>query len=276
MAKKMIANTLQRTKAATWAVKIYNHANSNIWRMSGTGFFVSRDGYFITADHVINTNPAARMIMLFQPGPSQEVQNDCFALDVISRFPEHDIAILKARLTINKDMPWYKGHGGFPHLNVTFSPIGEATSVYSYGFPLPKITQLNIPPPPDWGQVPGWKEAFTTYRLAPRVTSAIIAATEEYAGPASGPAGSTGANASPASKVYVIDKALNFGNSGGPIVLESTGEVFALCQRFQTTPNLSGKNAQVLIPSLYGVVGSLSNVESELASYGVWAAPPSP
>ncbi len=34
-------------------------------------------------------------------------------------------------------------------------------------------------------------------------------------------------------KIYVLDKALNYGNSGGPIVAAETGRVHALCSRFQ-------------------------------------------
>ena len=67
-------------------------------------------------------------------------------------------------------------------------------------------------------------------------------------------------------QVYVLDKALNYGNSGGPIVAVDTGNVHALCSRFQPMrvrqPNLrdkNGKELQVEIPSLYGVVSSLGN-----------------
>lgn len=67
-------------------------------------------------------------------------------------------------------------------------------------------------------------------------------------------------------KVYVLDKALNYGNSGGPIVATETGRVHALCSHFQSVfvpqhhlKDTNGNPMQVMLPSLYGVVSSLSN-----------------
>ncbi len=75
-------------------------------------------------------------------------------------------------------------------------------------------------------------------------------------------------------QVYVLDKALNYGNSGGPIIATDTGCVSALCSRFQPVsiqqPHL-GANVAIVIPSLYGVVSRLSNpsVLNVLAQRGV-------
>lgn len=67
-------------------------------------------------------------------------------------------------------------------------------------------------------------------------------------------------------KVYVLDKALNYGNSGGPIVSVETGHVHALCSRFQPVfvpqPQLrqpDGSMPVIAVPSLYGVVTRLDN-----------------
>ena len=76
-------------------------------------------------------------------------------------------------------------------------------------------------------------------------------------------------------QVYVLDKALNYGNSGGPVVAVDTGFVHAFCSRFQPVQipqphirNADRKPLLVQIPSLYGVVVSLSNarVLAELMS----------
>ncbi len=65
---------------------------------------------------------------------------------------------------------------------------------------------------------------------------------------------------------YVLDKALNYGNSGGPIVATGTGHVHAFCSRFQPVfvPQLhlsdgEGKHPAIMIPSLYGVVVNLGH-----------------
>jgi hypothetical protein len=59
---------------------------------------------------------------------------------------------------------------------------------------------------------------------------------------------------------YVLDRALNYGNSGGPIVAAETGRVHAVCSRFQPVripqPHLKGEPL-IMVPSLYGMVSSL-------------------
>lgn len=66
--------------------------------------------------------------------------------------------------------------------------------------------------------------------------------------------------------VYVLDKALNYGNSGGPVIAAESGHVHAVCTRFQPVsvpqPHIaavSGEPLTIRIPSLYGVVSSLSH-----------------
>ena len=74
-------------------------------------------------------------------------------------------------------------------------------------------------------------------------------------------------NADP--KVYVLDKALNYGNSGGPIVSTETGIVHAtICSRFQPVlvpqnhlKDKDGKPLSEMVPSLYGIVSRLDNKE---------------
>jgi len=79
-------------------------------------------------------------------------------------------------------------------------------------------------------------------------------------------------------KIYVLDKALNYGNSGGPIIAVATGHVQALCSRFQPVmipqPHLKdqkGKPPYIVIPSLYGQFLSAASSRrrlSESASVG--------
>ncbi len=93
--------------------------------------------------------------------------------------------------------------------------------------------------------------------LCPRVTSSIVSSNiekTEFLKTAKTP------------EVYVLDKALNYGNSGGPIVAVDTGRVHAFCSSFQPVfvpqpyiKDQNGTQLPVMIPSLYGVVISLHN-----------------
>src|SRR5688572_16487538 len=96
--------------------------------------------------------------------------------------------------------------------------------------------------------------------LRPRVTSAIVSSTFEEG---------KMVMTSNEPKVYVLDKALNYGNSGGPILSSETGRAHAFCSRFQPVWIPQHEDAEgkvpampfVMIPSLYGVVVSLENPE---------------
>jgi serine protease Do len=64
------------------------------------------------------------------------------------------------------------------------------------------------------------------------------------------------------SQVYVLDKALNYGNSGGPVVNTETGKAFAICSRFQPASFYQSDDPDdfITIPSLYGVATSIGNI----------------
>lgn len=105
--------------------------------------------------------------------------------------------------------------------------------------------------------------------LCPRVTSTIISSSVDRTSIAM-------SNSDP--KLYVLDKALNYGNSGGPIVASETGHVHAVCSRFQAVdilqPNWanstsSREEAFVSVPSLYGIASRLDNPELLAIYYGL-------
>jgi serine protease Do len=132
---------------------------------------------------------------------------------------------------------------------VSTRQLEEGEPVYAFGYPLSHLDLLLS------------NEISTHAHSAhcPRTTSAIVAATMNV---------SATVHSAADPQVYVLDKALNYGNSGGPIVASDTGKVHALCSRFQPVKipqkhiqTSDGKPLEISIPSLYGVVSSLRNDE---------------
>jgi len=116
--------------------------------------------------------------------------------------------------------------------------------VYSFGYPL---SSYEISKSGDMGFV----------KLSPRVTSAVISSNLET---------TSLAVSENDPKYYVLDKALNYGNSGGPIIATETGHAHAICSRFQPLvvpqqhiKDNNGNPLPIMIPSLYGVVSSFNN-----------------
>jgi serine protease Do len=264
----MIQPTLPTTKAATFSVLLPSAKHQGMPMPMGTGFFVSPDGWFVTAAHVITANNKP-------DGPVRDDLNQawlqketrvaggppgalCQHVTTGKLLPAYDIALLKVDFKANANKAWLTGLNGFPHLKVSSRQLDEGEQVYGFGYPLSSGTTTQGP-----GMVVGHNE------LHPRVTSAIVSSTFEHSKMIV-----TGNDA----QVYVLDKALNYGNSGGPIVAVSSGCVHAVCSRFQPVgipqahlANGAGQVPVVYVPSLYGIVSSLANpgVLDALKSLGV-------
>jgi hypothetical protein len=253
----MIRKTLKRTKDATFSIELPNHNYNGMPSPSGTGFFVSHDGWFVTAAHVITENGQS-------DGPKRDISKAVLSKE--SRFsdgdfpvpimlqsvslsfvdPLIDFALLKVDFQSNVTKTWLKDKKEFPYIKISSRELEEGEQVYSFGYPLPEV----------------WVKKYFHMNighsgLCPRVTSAIISSTFEKQKMIM-------TNNDP--KVYVLDKALNYGNSGGPIVATDTGKVHAFCSRFQPVliPQHHLLDNQkrplgIMIPSLYGVVYSLAN-----------------
>ena len=249
----MISQTLAATKAATFCVQLPSADHQGMPIPTGTGFFVSPDGWFVTAAHVVtedNTLGGSVRQDLDQAWLMQETRNAGGAPGAGVQFvsfhqvlPEFDVALLKVDFSKNADKEWLKLRSGFPHLTVSSRQLDEGEPVYSFGYPLSTASTSTTP----GGTVVGTDE------LSPRVTSAIVSSTFEHSKMVI-----TAADA----KVYVLDKALNYGNSGGPIVAADSGHVHAVCSRFQPlwVPQDHLK-VSIMVPSLYRVVSSLGNMQ---------------
>jgi serine protease Do len=255
----MIRKSLNMTKAATFAIELPNPRHHDMPTPMGTGFFVSPDGWFVTAAHVITENGKS-------DGP---IRNDlskavimkemrlkegcdfwpimCHGLSCEYLDPFTDFALLKIDFKTNSTKAWLKDKNEFPFIEISLRCLEEGEPVYSFGYPLPEAKtdkQQHI--------------IIGDVALCPRTTSAIVSSTFEK---------SKMVMTSNDPKVYVLDKALNYGNSGGPIVATETGKVHAICSRFQPVfvpqnhlIDKKGKLLTIMTPSLYGVVSSLGNL----------------
>ena len=244
----MIRQTLGRTKEATYSILVPSPdpAAAGMPTANGTGFFVDGSGYFVTARHVIE-GFAVEEMWLTQSHTAGGFSPMVQWPELVREWPEFDLALLKVDFKRNAEKPHLVGRADFPHVEVDLSPQEEGLSVYAFGFPLP-ISQ----PPTPMAEGAGW---VGHVGLGPRTTSAIISSTLEHTKMIQ-----TAADA----QVYVLDKALNYGNSGGPIIADDTGKAFAVCSRFQPVAIPQPGGGAVFVPSLYGVVTALSNISADL------------
>jgi serine protease Do len=259
----VIRQTLETTKAATFCVNLPSQEREGMPSPKGTGFFISKDGWFVTAAHVIHdANGAVRSdvggAFLTKEAPAGEAPKWLQWPSVEFVDQATDIALLKLDFDRNSSVELLKSLAGFPCLTVSTRPLQEGEPVYAFGYPLPVVELVERP-----------EITIGLTFIAPRVTSAIVASNIEHHG---------GFMTSTDPIKYVLDKALNYGNSGGPIIAAETGHVHAVCTRFQPVcvpqPHLldsAGDPLVVRMPSLYGIVSSLSNpsIRKELGDRGI-------
>jgi serine protease Do len=249
LGENMIRKTLNETKIATHCIQVTHNNSKGIPAPVGTGFFVSPDGWFITAAHVVTedkTNgyqPVIDSLRLYKEGSRENLMGamcENIKIEVIDN--EFDFALLKVDFETNREKVWLKDKIEFPYLRVSARLLDEGEPVYSFGYPLSGIEDFKV-----------GTFAISSYAICPRTTSAIVSSNLEV---------TKMVRTSEPPKEYVLDKALNYGNSGGPIVSTETGNVHAFCSRFQPVSIAQehlGTGVLIYIPSLYGVVMNLSH-----------------
>jgi serine protease Do len=256
----MIRKTLRATQLATYSIDLPDPHRNGLPTPRGTGFFVSPDGWFITAAHVITADgrsdgpPRADLDeawLMKESRPEAFSGGMCqmVTLDYVDAVT--DFALLKVDFKANANKEHLKALSGFPYIEVSGRELEEGEPVYAFGYPLSQSHSLatNI--------------GYGAH--SPRVTSAIVASTMDS---------TTMISTSNDPRVYVLDKPLNYGNSGGPIIATESGRVHAFCSRFQPVhirQNHLRGTPLITIPSLYGVVSSLGNrqILDELRRRGV-------
>jgi len=234
--------------AATFCIELPNTKVGGMPTPAGTGFFISPEGWFVTAAHVIldkngSTRKDLDRAVLIKEQNAHDYKKICQHVSLGHIFPRLDIALLKVDFEKNSNKEWLNKKTEFPFIKVSTGHLEMGDEVYSFGYPL---SSYGIIKPGELGYT----------KLSPRVTSAIISSNFDTNMGAGGP------------KNYVLDKALNYGNSGGPIIATETGHAHAICSRFQPLvipqqhlKDNNGNPIPIMIPSLYGVVSSFNDKE---------------
>lgn len=250
----MIRKTLKEVRDATFCIELPNQSQHGMPTPTGTGFFISPDGWFVTAAHVITKNGAAngdKRDDIDQAWLDKEPKgigpgNMCQFVELKYVLPEFDFALLWVDFQKNSNKEWLKGRSEFPYIKVSTRRLDMGEPVYSFGYPLSSGE----------AQKKGSMVVGHT-QLSPRLTSAVVASNLDK---------TQSVTTSSDPKHYVLDKALNYGNSGGPIVATETGNVHALCSKFQPVfvpqehlKDTNGKIPYIMMPSLYSIVSSLNN-----------------
>lgn len=252
----MIRKSLDSVRKATFCVELPNKASHDMPMPAGTGFFISPDGWFVTAAHVTSENGASDgaqrndidKAWLMKESTANSHGAMCQFMELRHVLPKYDLALLKVDFQKNSNKEWLKGKAEFPFIPVSKRLLAMGEPVYSFGYPLSSGESKS-----------GGGMVIGKTKLSPRLTSAIISSDLDK---------TDMVMTSNDPQYYVLDKALNYGNSGGPIIATESGCVHAICSRFQPVfipqehmANAKGEYPFVMIPSLYGVVSSLRNQE---------------
>jgi serine protease Do len=147
---------LKQTKRATWAVMQPHPVpdRKGFPTPCGTGFFISEDGYFITARHVLFRNDNPDSEEFGDLGQLSLEKPDIFApymkyITFVKDWAKYDLALLKVDFGKNKaesltfdeyDLTknYLKNKESFDCLPIGYSTITEGSDVYSFGYILPR------------------------------------------------------------------------------------------------------------------------------------------
>lgn len=97
---RKLPDILERVRLCVGAVGTYNPANKPPMEFSASGFFIDKDGYFITANHAIEAitkNRRAADLRVFIPADKHRKGR---AATIVAREPKYDLALLKVEGSI--------------------------------------------------------------------------------------------------------------------------------------------------------------------------------
>src|SRR3972149_6669278 len=172
----MIRRTLNVIQLATYSVDLPDPKRKGMPSPKGTGFFVSPDGWFVTAAHVITENGLSdgpvrtdleQSWLMKEARPGEFTSGMCRAVKFEYIDPITDFALLKIDFATNANKDHLHGRTGFPYIEVSSRELEEGEPVYAFGYPLTE-SELILDTP---------EMAIGHAAHCPRVTSAIVAST---------------------------------------------------------------------------------------------------
>jgi serine protease Do len=134
----MIRRTLDATKEATFSIILPGLRRKGMVP-TGTGFFVSPDGWFVTAAHVITENhlsdgpvrnDISRAWLMQESRDIEEPDRMCQAVSVAFVDPSTDFALLKVDFQANHKKDWLRESTSFPFIEMSSRELEEGEPVY--------------------------------------------------------------------------------------------------------------------------------------------------
>ena len=209
---------------------------------AGTGFFVSKQGYVLTAAHVIRESEAlARAAGATQIGfnvgilldlsstPNIQMEGSFYWVDaaLVAEDDEHDLALLKVSRN-----PFA---GGLPSpIAINHKPLAVMVTVAEFS--------PTLPPEGEAVLISGYPLDIPTF-----VTQKGMVASESFSlmdvQVPDAPAGFTHPDSVDS---ILVDAVINPGNSGGPVYETKSGNVVGVCEAYRDAPLFTNK--QRLVP----------------------------
>lgn len=239
--------SVKKTKRATFCVLLPDPHKRDMPSPEGTGFFVSPDGYFVSAGHVLNATPmfaSAKKPQIVLQKEIRSVSGNDASFLLFGAMPDFqdqrlDFSLLKIAYDENKDRIGMEDRKSFPFIPISTRRLEDGEIAHTFGYPSSdsKIEKQD-------GVTTG------TLRLKPRVTQGIISSSIES---------TETITTSDSKQSYILDRALVHGNSGGPLVCTETGCAHGWLIAYDTFKVEQPDLSDVSVPSGYSEFISFSN-----------------